>query len=137
MQLRCKNKLTFVNEMKKRIIKKGELYQYQIDMLKRLQNSPRVAFSFGRQMGKTMLQQELIKQYYDIMNSPTYTKTIYLSNGSYIFEIYKNLGTFKLRKIKGKWMATNVWYILKFLDRKGANKKVIAEIEKELFGALT
>lgn len=111
--------------------------KFQIAFLKKLQSSPKMAFVYGRQMGKTMLQQETIKHYYDFINAPTYTKTVFLTNGSYIFEIYGLLGKFKLRKIKGSWMATNVWYILKFLDRKKVNQQDIAEIEKQLFGVLT
>jgi len=123
--------------MNKTLANKGELYQYQIDILEKLQKSPRAAFSFGRQMGKTMLQQEQLKAYYEVINLPTYTKEVYLRNGTYIFEIFGYLGKFRLRKLKGKWIATNIWYILKFLDRKGAHPKTIAEIEKELFGVLT
>jgi len=137
MQPQLKNQLDLVREIDTILINKGELYQYQIDALKKLKKSPRLAFSFGRQMGKTMLQQEQLKAYYEIINLPTYTKIIYLKNGSYIFEIYGYLGKFRLRKVKGKWMATNIWYILEFLDRKQVNQKVIAEIERELFGALT
>jgi len=89
-------------------------------------------------MGKTTLQYDYLKSYYEIINHPTYTKTVYLKNGSYIFEIFGYLlQKFRLRKVKGKWMATNIWYILKFLDRRGANKEVIAEIEKHLFEVLT
>jgi len=133
MQPKCKDEL----DIKQLLLPKTKLYQYQIDVLKKLQKSPRVAFSFGRQMGKTMIQQEMLKNYYDTINLPTYTKVIYLRNGSYTFELYGYLNKFRLTKNKGKWMATNVWYILKFLDRKKANREVIAEIEKELFGVLT
>lgn len=138
MQLRRKNQLESMQKLDHILIEKGELYQYQLDLLKKFQSSPRATFSFGRQMGKTTLQYEAVKTYYEIMNTPTYTKTVYLTNGAYVFEIFKYLlQKFKLTKVKGKWMATNIWYILKFLDRKGVDKKSIAEIERNIFEVLT
>ena len=112
-------------------------HPYILSMLSQVidNTETRIIIHQARQLGKTTLNEMYIDTFVKGLDKPIYIKKFYLRSGTFEFRLFRDPKRWELIKLTkpNKWAATSIQYILKFLVRRGADPKDIAEIEQKVF----
>lgn len=109
-------------------------HEHMINFVNKFKENRNYVCLNGRQMGKTSMQINLfLSQLYDSLEISTFIKKFYLRSGTFNFIYYFRTSKCELVKVKGKWAASNLEFVLNFLERRGAKREDILEIEKIIF----
>lgn len=112
-------------------------HSFLSEMVEKMTNhtETRIVIQQARQMGKTNMAQMFVETFIDGLDKPTYIKKFYLRSGTFEFRLYVQDRRWELIKLTkpSKWRATNLKYIFKFLEQRGATRQDILEIERKVF----